>query len=58
MDADLYAEMCKDDDKPYIRDGNIELPHQCDEWFIGGRKAVEKMIANLTELLKDPKLNP
>ncbi len=29
----------------------VQLPHSCDAWVIGGRKEVEQMIADLTELL-------
>jgi hypothetical protein len=50
--------MTSDDDEPFIDNGNVLLPHQCDEWFVGGRAAVEQMIADLTELLKDPSLKP
>lgn len=43
---------------PYINDGCIVLPHQCHEWFIGGRKDVQVMIQQLTDLLNDPELKP
>lgn len=47
-----------DDSKPYIDNGQVVLPHSCDEWIIGGRKEVEQMILDLQELLKYPKLRP
>lgn len=45
-----------DDFKPFIRDGKVCLPHQCQEWVIGDRKDVEQMITDLQELLKSEEL--
>ena len=30
MDAELYKQMCEED-VPYIEDGNVLLPHQCND---------------------------
>lgn len=46
-------------DAPYIDDlGQVCLPHSCDEWRIGGKKDVQKMIAQLQALLSDFRLVP
>lgn len=45
-----------DDYEPYIEDGKVMLPHQCDAWYVGGKKELKKFIAALQELLKDPEL--
>jgi hypothetical protein len=44
-------------DGNYIRESVVVLPHQCNNWVIGGEKEVRRLIIDLKELLVNPPPN-
>ena len=53
--------MSKDTDEnydPYVSNGAVYLPHQCDEWLVGSRRELVALIQKLQALLKDEELHP
>jgi len=48
----LYGDVADTTTRHYDKGKWAYLPHECDEWVIGGKKEVECLIKDLQEILK------